>query len=179
MMEEDGLEFNPQVVKFLFNQLTIKQATKLWGKDTTIAAEKEMKQLHWCKSFQPICWINLTPEQRSAVLELHIFVQKKRTGEVKARMVAGGNWQRGYIDKEDASSPTLATESILLSCIIDAREGWDVAVIDIPNAFVRTVIKIEKDKLIVRIRGEIVHILCKLAPETYVPYVMTDKLGNR
>jgi hypothetical protein len=34
--------------------------------------------------------------------------------------------------------PTVATESVLLSCIIDAEEELDVAVVDIPNAFVQT-----------------------------------------
>jgi hypothetical protein len=51
--------------------------------------------------------------------------------------VAGGNKQRDYISKEDASSPTIATEAILLSCIIDAEEGRDVTVIDIPNTFIQ------------------------------------------
>ena len=46
--------------------------------------------------------------------------------------------QRGKIDKLDASSPTAALESVLLTAVIDAREGRDVAVIDIPNAFVQT-----------------------------------------
>jgi hypothetical protein len=51
--------------------------------------------------------------------------------------MAGGNKQRDYISKEDASSPTIATEAVLLSCIIDAEEGRDVTVIDIPNAFIQ------------------------------------------
>jgi hypothetical protein len=52
--------------------------------------------------------------------------------------VAGGNKQQDYTSKEDASSPTVATESVLLACIIDAEEERDVAVVDIPNAFVQT-----------------------------------------
>ena len=75
------------------------------------------------------------------------------------RMVARDNRQRGYIDKQDASSPTVTTESVSLSCIIDAKEGRDVAVIDIPNAFVQTVIENEKDKFSVRICDEVVDIL--------------------
>jgi hypothetical protein len=51
--------------------------------------------------------------------------------------VAGGNKQRDYISKEDASSPTIATEAVLLSCIIDAEDGRDVTVINIPNAFIQ------------------------------------------
>jgi hypothetical protein len=42
------------------------------------------------------------------------------------------------ISKEDASSPTIATEAVLLSCIINAEEGRDVTVINIPNAFIQT-----------------------------------------
>jgi hypothetical protein len=51
--------------------------------------------------------------------------------------VAGGNKEQDYISKEDASSPTVPTEAVLLSCIIDAEEGRDVTVIDIPNAFIQ------------------------------------------
>jgi hypothetical protein len=32
----------------------------------------------------------------------------------------------------------MATEAVLLTCIIDAEEGRDVAVVDIPNAFIQT-----------------------------------------
>jgi hypothetical protein len=72
------------------------------------------------------------------VLESHIFLKEKRDGSLKGRTVAGGNKQRDYISKEDASSPTVATEAVLLSCIINAKEGRDVTVIDIPNAFIQT-----------------------------------------
>ena len=93
--------------------------------------------------------------------------------------MAGGNQQRGYIDKQDANSPTVATESILLSCIIDARKTRDVAVIDIPNAFVQTVIEEEKDKFIMRLHGDVVDILCKLAPTVYAQFITMDKRGSK
>jgi hypothetical protein len=72
------------------------------------------------------------------VLESHMFLKEKRDGSLKGRTVAGGNKQQDYIFKEDASLPTVATEAVLLSCIIDAEEGRDVAVIDIPIAFIQT-----------------------------------------
>ena len=125
LMEEEAPEFDPQVVEFIFTQLTLKAVKNLWGDNAIKAAEKEMKQLHWQKSFQPVHWSELNEEQHRTVLESHIFLQKKRTGEVKVWIVASGNRQRGYIDLEEASSLTVATESFLLSCIID-REGCDV-----------------------------------------------------
>jgi hypothetical protein len=73
--------------------------------------------------------------------------------------VAGLNKQRDYIYKEDASSPTVATESVLLSCIIDAEGEWDVAVVDIPNVFVCTCVENEKDMAFIKIRGILVDIM--------------------
>ena len=62
-----------------------------------------------------------------------MFIVKKRTGEVKARTVAGGNDQRGHLWKEESSSPTVSTEAVLLTSIVDALEERDVAIIDIPD----------------------------------------------
>ena len=56
---EEGAEFDPQVIEFVFSQLTIKATTKIWGNDTIEVAEKEMKQLHWQKSIEPVHWTDL------------------------------------------------------------------------------------------------------------------------
>ena len=73
--------------------------------------------------------------------------------------MAGGNKQRDCISKEDASSPTVATEAVLLSCIIDVEEDRDVAVINIPNAFIQTQVEDEKEMAFIKIRGVLVDIL--------------------
>ena len=64
----------------------------------------------------------MTAIQRRTMIESHIFLKEKRDGKIKGRTVAGGNNQRGYISKEDASSPTVASDSVLLSCIIYSKE---------------------------------------------------------
>ena len=79
------------------------------------------------------------------VLELHIFLTQKRTREIKGQTVAGGSKQREYIDKEDASSPTIATESVILTSVVDAVEEREMAVVDVPNAFIQTQVK-DKDE---------------------------------
>jgi hypothetical protein len=33
--------------------------------------------------------------------------------------------------KEDASSPTVSTEAVMLTCVIDANENRDVAIVDL------------------------------------------------
>ena len=93
--------------------------------------------------------------------------------------MAGGNKQRGYILKEDASSPTVSNEAVMLTCVIDADENRDVAIVDIPNAFVQTVVEDEKDRAFIRIRGPLVDILVSIAPDVYGEYVTIGKRGKK
>ncbi len=80
----------------------------------------------------------LTAEQQTKILQTHMLIGQKRTGETKVRMVTAGNTQRGHVTKEELCSPTVSTKAVLLTSIFDAREGRDVAVVDIPNAFIQT-----------------------------------------
>jgi hypothetical protein len=176
-VQEDFYQAEPDVVAAVMTQLSLKVGLKEWGDKAYAAAESEMKQLHFRNTFKPMQWSKLTDIQRQTVLESHMFLKEKRDGKIKGRTVAGGNKQRDYISKEDASSPTVATESVLLSCIIDAEEERDVAVIDIPNAFVQTRVEDEKDMAIIKIRGVLVDILVEIAPDVYKSYVTTDKKG--
>jgi hypothetical protein len=113
------------------------------------------------------------------VLKFHMFLKQKRDGKIKGRTVAGGNKQRDYISKENASSPTVTTEAVILSFIIDAKEGRDVAVVDIPNAFVQTRVENEKDMDFIKISGVLVDILVEIAPDVYKSYVSRDKKGMK
>jgi hypothetical protein len=56
---------------------------------------------------------------------------------------------------------------LLLSCIKDTEEHRDVAVVDIPNAFVQTRVENEKDMDFIKIRGILMDILVEIAPEAY------------
>ena len=73
----------------------------------------------------------------------------------------------------------MSTDSVLLTSIIDAKEHRDVAIIDIPNAFIQMVVEDNKDRVIMRIRGHMVDVLVKVAPTVYGPYVSTDKQGRK
>jgi hypothetical protein len=93
-------------------------------------------------------------------------------------MVAGGNKQRGTIDKLDASSPTAALESVLQTGVIDALEGSAVAVIDVPNIFVQTHLEEDADKASMRLRGKLAELVRKVAPEIYTKYVIINSKGE-
>jgi hypothetical protein len=113
------------------------------------------------------------------VLESLIFAERKRDGFLKARQVAGGNKQQVYITKEDASSPTVSSESVMLTCVIDATKKREVAVVDIPNAFIQNVVEDEKDRAFICICGPLVDILGSIAPDVYGPYVTVGKKGEK
>jgi hypothetical protein len=150
-VQEDFYQAEPDVVAAIMMQLSLKEGSKEWGEEAFMAAQSEMKQLHFRNTFKPKHWRELRQVQRQTLLESHMFLKQKRDGKIKGRTVAGGNKQRDYSSKEDASSPTVATESVLYSCIIDAEEERDVAVVDIPNAFVQTRVENEKDMAFVKI----------------------------
>ena len=84
------------------------------------------------------------------------------------------------MNKEDMTSHTVSTESTLLTAVIDAMERRDVATCDIPNAFVQTEVDEvdgQGNRLIMKIRGACVDILCEIDP-TYKEYVVEER-GQR
>lgn len=157
-------------------QLSLRAGLKAWGKPATDAVRSEMKQLHMRDTFRPVRYDELSHRQRDTILESHLFLKEKRDGKIKGRRVAGGNKQRGYISKEDASSPTVATEAVILTSIVDAQEGRDVATVDIPNAFIQTHIEDEEDMVIMKIRGLLADMLVEIAPEVYKPFLTKSGL---
>ncbi len=79
--------------------------------------------------------------------------------------------------KEELSSPTVSTKAVLLTLIVDAHKGRDVAVVDIPNAFIQTRVDDAKDRVIIRITGVIVDWLVQVASKVYASYVATNSKG--
>ena len=65
--------------------------------------------------------------------------------------VDGRNRRRKFIPKEDASSPKVATEEVLLTCVIDVQHGRYVAIINMPIAFIQPKVEKEEDKVTIRV----------------------------
>ncbi len=86
-----------------------------------------------------------------------------------------------WLSKDDAASPTASLEAIMLTAVIDAKEGRDVMTADIPNAFIQAKlpdIKDGEDRVILKITGVLVDLLVQMAPEVYGPYVVLEN-GKR
>ncbi len=75
------------------------------------------------------------------------------------------------------SSPTVSTKAVLLTSIVDACKGREVAIVHIPNAFIQTKVDDAKDCVIIWITGVIVDWLVKVAPKVYALYVATNSKG--
>ncbi len=116
-----------------------------------MAGQKEASQHHWRDTFVPKLWTDLSADEKSKILESHMVIVRKQSGETKARLVGSGNKQCDYLSKEDLSSPTTATEPVLLRSIVDAAENRYVAIVDIPNAFIQMRVENEEDHVIIRI----------------------------
>jgi hypothetical protein len=100
-----------------------------------------------------------------------MFLSKKQCGRMKARGCVDGIKQRDTISKEEASAPTVAIESVMLSATIDVTEERDVATVDIPGAFMQAYI----DEVVhVKFEGEIAEMLVKMDPKMYCKYVKAE-----
>ncbi len=62
----------------------------------------------------------------------------------------------------------MSSKAFLLTSIVDAREGRDIAVVDIPNAFIQTCVDDTKDPVIIQITGVIVDWLVKVAHKKFM-----------
>jgi len=168
-----------QVLALIFAQVFgLSQGPKKFGDKGEKAAHDEMKQLHDRKCFKPIDINTISTEARKKAMRSHMLLTEKRDGRIKGRAVADGSTQRTWITKDEAASPTVAMESTLITATIDAKEGREVAVVDIPNAFIQT----ENEKLkehhetdIMKVTGYLADLLIEMHPEIYAPYAIKEK----
>ena len=96
------------VVHYTMTQLSMKAGLKRWGNKGKQELSKEISQLHMRDTFRPFNSKTLLKTEYDKVLESHLFLKQKRDHSIKGRMVAGGNKQRGHIDKTNATSTTAA-----------------------------------------------------------------------
>ena len=158
-------------------QYIFQKGLKKFGQRGKAAAGKELDQLHRRTCFTPIDISTLTPEEKRKAMEALMFLTEKRDKSIKGRMVYNGKPTREWLSREDSASPTAALESIMLTAIVDAKEGRDVMTADIPNAFIQALMPEVEDgeeRVIMKITGVLVDLLVELAPEIYGPKVVFE-----
>jgi hypothetical protein len=151
-------------------QMSFKEGMKRYGQAAEAALMKEFAQLEDLNVYEPVNARLLTPEQRRGALRAINLIKEKRTGVLKGRTVADGSIQRSLYNKAETASPTIATDALMLSIIVDAYENRDVATADIAGAYLKAYMK---DFVMMKFSGETVRILCEMNPK-HKPFVVME-----
>ena len=158
---------------------------KLFGEKAVTAMFKELKQLSdgvvsGKPVVEPIPFEHLKDEDKREALKAVNLIAQKRCGRIKGQTCANGARQRRFVKEDDSfASPTASLEAILTTLMIDVYEGRDVAVADVPGAYLHA--EFPKDKcVILKLNRDFVDIMCNVNPE-YKDHVVyeTSKRGCR
>lgn len=158
----------PKMYHIIMTEYGLKKGLKLYKQEGQEAMKKELHQFYDRRVGVPVKVETLTRRQKKLVLCYLIFLKQKNSGLIKARGCADGYPQQVYIKKEDSSSPTVSTEALILSCIIDAYKCRDVATVNIPGAFMHA--DMTGNKVHVKLEGDMVRVMIMIDKE-YKKYV--------
>jgi hypothetical protein len=107
---------------FMTEQMSLKKGLKHFGKSGADAVISELRQLDYRDVIKPVPARSLTRDQKRAALNYLMYLKQKRCGRIKARGCADGRKQRLYKTKDETSSPTVSTEAVFLTAVINAQE---------------------------------------------------------
>ena len=135
-----------------------------------------MKQSHRRRVFTPINPEELNQQEKHWAMKNLLFLVEIQDGSIKACACANDSTQRSFTTKDEATSPTVIPKAVFLTSIMEAKQGRDIITADIPNAFVQTPIecKNNQDKIIMKIKEELIKILTEISPKTYKRYIVID-----
>ena len=152
-------------------QMSMRMGIKLFGDKGREAVKKEIRQLHERGVLRGVHKTDLSWEQIKKALNYLMFLKRKRCGKIKGRGCADGRKQRDFIDKEDAASPTVATEAVFITAVVDAVERRHVIVADIPGAFMHS----DMDPNVhMRVEGLMAELLLEVDPDMYTKYLVYE-----
>jgi hypothetical protein len=164
----DYSHMHVNIVHHVMTQYSLKKVLQKFRGKAEDAVSKELLQLHMKDTFAPQVGEELSEERRKGALELLMFLKEKLDRTIKGRACAEGRKQREGSTKSDTTSPTVSLEAVLTTSTIDAFEGRDVAIVDVPGAFLTANMD---EEVLLCLRGKIAELMVKTAPEIYRKYV--------
>ena len=99
-----------------------------------------------------------------------MFLKQKGCGKIKDRTFANVQKQREEAKKFDVTSPTAATDYVLITATIDVIEGRDVAMID--ASFLTA--DMDEEGIVI-LENEMVDAMLEIDKDTYEKYVIHGK----
>ena len=158
MIKTDTESWRKEIFGHVMTQMTASAGIKKHGDRAVEALFAEFCQLDEKSVFEAVDANKLSCEQKKDALRAINLIKEKRGGKLKGRTCADGRSQRGQYTKEQTASPTISTDALMLSLIIDAFEGRDVATADVVGAYLLADMD---DFVLIKLTGDAVDIMCK------------------
>ena len=120
----------------------------------------------------------LSREEQSKALSALMFIVEKQNGLVKSCKCAVGSKQRtfpGYV-KSEWASPTASTDGANITSTIEAPEGRDVAVIDLPYAFLNAD---NNEQTLILLKGKLAELMGQIDPIMHRKHIITSSKGEK
>jgi hypothetical protein len=112
-------------VALVFTQMTTTARIRKHGKVAKASQMKEFAQLEDLKVYHSVLASRLKHQQQRDTLRAVNLIDEKRDGSLKGRTCADCRRQRTRYDKAQTTSPTVSSDSLIVSVIDDAYEDRD------------------------------------------------------
>ena len=156
---------------FASKQMSIQEGVKSYKDEGKDSAMKQIINLTDNDCFCETDYSKLDQEAKDKALSILMFMILKRNGLLKTRGCANGSVQRLYTSKEEVSSPTPDIYAFKFIYAVIAREGRDVAAVDLPGFFLQT----DQDKLILlKVTGAVALLLIESNPNKWRKHLQKE-----
>ena len=78
--------------------------------------------------------------------------------------------------KSEWAYPIVSTDSAIITSAIEAHQGRDVAVIDLPNAFLNSD---NNEQTLILLKGKLAELMVQINPNIYQKYIITSSKGEQ
>ena len=108
---------------------------------------------------------------------ISLMLLSQNDGKYKGRKVYNGKPTSDWISREEKLSPTVENEALILTCMVGALEERDVVGSDLHNSFVQVNLPEaeEKERVCMKIMGQLLDWMVDISPETYKRYVVLEQ----
>ena len=130
----------------------------VFEKEGISACKVELRKMYGPKCSKTIAEYELTCQEIMCAQEGLMPPTRKRSGSVKGRLAYNHKKRRDWISKESTLSPTVGTDTIIMTVLVDTHERRDVTKSDVLNVCMHTYAPVKNagERLIMKIRGKLV-----------------------
>ena len=132
----DFYAFELERMCYKTKQVSMQRGVKKYSEDRKLSVMKEMKNLAIKNDcFDELEYSSMIDEMKKRALPLLIFIAIKGNSTLKWRGVANESFQQVCTDKTKVLLRTPDFYSLKYSCVVAAKEGRDIGIVDLPGFF--------------------------------------------